>query len=221
MNTEMGVEKNRQAEPPLACWRNDVHQKLVCVCVCDRTDSRNVPPVWERLLLLIGPRDYAMLWSAEIVQHHIISHTTPGQSFIPTPHLNCQVEMNRGVALHPESKSWKHTATTNYQQSHLNLQWNTRKANNATVCHGTSHSLKCSSLPFKITACVTLVTPTSCQVNHCGGDGDKKEERKKRNERTSPTRWCRSHSEIYSTDSQDLFMLCSKANAKVKAKAAQ
>lgn len=118
-------------------------------CVCDRTDRTKMFHLCKKGC------SYLFASVIKIVQHHIISHMTPGQSFIPTPHLNCPVKLKWTN----ESKSWKHTATTNDQQSHWNLRWNTRIANNASLCHGTFHSLKYSSLPFKITSvCYTCHT---------------------------------------------------------------
>lgn len=41
-------------------------------------------PVNECLLIIICLCDFTTLWSAEIVQQHIICHVTKGQSFLYT-----------------------------------------------------------------------------------------------------------------------------------------
>lgn len=61
------------------------------------------------------------------------------------------VKLNWVNAVHPESELWKHTATTNYPQSHSNLQSNTRKQN--TRRHSASDCATTLSTAPNIQAC--------------------------------------------------------------------
>lgn len=98
--------------------------------------------------------------------------------FHSTLKLYNEVKMNRVGALHPESTLGKHTATTNYPQSHSNLQWNKNKqprhsAYDCSTMLSTASNIQ--ACPSKKPVYVTPVTPTSHRVNHCSRGGKKRQ----------------------------------------------
>lgn len=61
-----------------------------------------------------------MLWSAETIQHRVISHVTAGQSFIPAPHLNCPVTLEWTGVVH-DTQSQSHEGAQQQQISNNHI----------------------------------------------------------------------------------------------------
>lgn len=124
-------------------------------------------PVNGCLLAVICLCDYMMLWSAEIVQHHIISHMTPGQSLLSTPdscELHNEVKLNwvdAALKAHGNNKlptitfkpPVKHKKTKHFAHDSATMPFERPKY---------------SSLPFKIN---TVWYMCHTKANHCGSGG--------------------------------------------------